>query len=132
MNGTEQFTDGESGGDSTVTIAAIGDLHVTETSVSPFRELFVELSDKADVLVLCGDLTNFGKTHEAEILADLSWPGPPPGRWSTEQRPGEVAGAGRQRAAGDGGRRQQREADQDPQHRVADRGAVQQRDRLVV
>jgi hypothetical protein len=31
---------------------------------------------------------------EAEILADLSWPGPPPGRWSTEQRAGEVARAG--------------------------------------
>ena len=69
---------------------------------------------------------------EAEILADLSWPGPPPGRWSTEQRAGQGAGAGGERAAGDGGRRQQREADQDAQHRVAERGAVEQRDRLVV
>ena len=69
---------------------------------------------------------------EAEILADLSWPGPPPGRWSTEQRAGEAAGAGGERAAGDGGRRQQREADQDAQHRVADRGAVEQRDGVVV
>jgi hypothetical protein len=69
---------------------------------------------------------------EAEILADLSWPGPPPGRWSTEQRAGEVARAGGERATGDGGGRKQREADQDPQHRVAERGAVEQRDGLVV
>ncbi|MGN6848581.1 MAG: metallophosphoesterase family protein [Sphingomicrobium sp.] len=51
-------------------VAAIGDLHVMEDSVAPFRELFTEISNNADVLVLCGDLTNFGKTREAEILAD--------------------------------------------------------------
>jgi Icc-related predicted phosphoesterase len=51
-------------------VAAIGDLHVQETDEAPFRELFTEIGSKADVLVLCGDLTNFGKTAEAEILAD--------------------------------------------------------------
>ncbi|HZU52239.1 MAG TPA: metallophosphoesterase [Sphingomicrobium sp.] len=51
-------------------VAAIGDLHVQEDSVAPYREMFTEISSKADVLVLCGDLTNFGKTKEAEILAD--------------------------------------------------------------
>ena len=51
-------------------VAAIGDLHVTEDSVSPYRELFHEISRAADVLLLCGDLTNFGKTNEAEILAE--------------------------------------------------------------
>src|SRR3954466_10621041 len=51
-------------------IAAIGDLHVMEDSVAPYRELFTEISGAADVLVLCGDLTNFGKTREAEILAE--------------------------------------------------------------
>jgi Icc-related predicted phosphoesterase len=54
----------------TLTVAAIGDLHVTEDSVAPYRELFVEISSAADVLLLCGDLTNFGKTSEAEILAE--------------------------------------------------------------
>jgi Icc-related predicted phosphoesterase len=54
----------------TITVAAIGDLHVTETSEHPYRELFAEISGVADVLVLCGDLTNFGKTKEAEILAE--------------------------------------------------------------
>ena len=28
-----------------------------------YRELFAEISEKADVLALCGDLTNFGKTE---------------------------------------------------------------------
>ena len=51
-------------------VAAIGDLHVREDSVAPYRELFAEISGAADVLVLCGDLTNFGKTSEAEILAE--------------------------------------------------------------
>ena len=51
-------------------IAAIGDLHVQETDDAPYREMFVDVSNHADVLLLCGDLTNFGKTREAEILAD--------------------------------------------------------------
>lgn len=51
-------------------VAAIGDLHVQEDSVAPYREMFAEISSNADVLVLCGDLTNFGKTREAEILAE--------------------------------------------------------------
>jgi Icc-related predicted phosphoesterase len=51
-------------------VAAIGDLHVMEDSVAPYRELFAEISGAADVLALCGDLTNFGKTGEAEILAE--------------------------------------------------------------
>jgi Icc-related predicted phosphoesterase len=54
----------------TVTVAAIGDLHVSDTSQGRYRELFEEMSDAADVIVLCGDLTNFGKVSEAELLAD--------------------------------------------------------------
>jgi len=54
----------------TITVAAIGDLHVTETSEHRYRELFAEISEAADVLALCGDLTNFGKIREAEILAE--------------------------------------------------------------
>ena len=54
----------------TMTVAAIGDLHVTEDSVAPYRDMFAEISRVADVLVLCGDLTNFGKTSEAEILGE--------------------------------------------------------------
>jgi Icc-related predicted phosphoesterase len=60
MNGTSE----------TITVAAIGDLHVTETSEHRYREMFAEIAQVADVLALCGDLTNFGKTREAEILAE--------------------------------------------------------------
>jgi Icc-related predicted phosphoesterase len=54
----------------TITLAAIGDLHVTETSHNRYRDLFAEISDNADVLALAGDLTNFGKAAEAELLAE--------------------------------------------------------------
>ncbi|MGK6355147.1 metallophosphoesterase family protein [Sphingomonas sp. DT-207] len=51
-------------------LAAIGDLHVTEQSEHRYRDLFARISEEADVLALCGDLTNFGKTSEAELLAE--------------------------------------------------------------
>lgn len=51
-------------------VAALGDLHVNENARQPYRDLFARIAQEADVLVLCGDLTNFGKTPEAEILAD--------------------------------------------------------------
>src|SRR4051812_27354216 len=54
----------------TITLAAIGDLHVTESSQNRYRDMFAEISEKADALALCGDLTNFGKISEAEILAE--------------------------------------------------------------
>jgi Icc-related predicted phosphoesterase len=59
-----------SASDGKMRVAAIGDLHVTEDSDAPYRELFTEISGAADVLLLCGDLTNFGKEREAEILAE--------------------------------------------------------------
>jgi Icc-related predicted phosphoesterase len=57
-------------GSGTITVAAIGDLHVTENGVRRYRDLFAEISDAADVLVLAGDLTDFGKPGEAELLAE--------------------------------------------------------------
>jgi Icc-related predicted phosphoesterase len=51
-------------------IVVVGDLHVTEDAVAPFKEMFAEMSRTADAVVLCGDLTNLGKTSEAEILAE--------------------------------------------------------------
>ena len=53
-----------------ITLAAVGDLHVTEHGENRYREMFEEVSREADVLALTGDLTNFGKTVEAEILAE--------------------------------------------------------------
>jgi uncharacterized protein len=53
-----------------LTFAAIGDLHVKEDRTSTFRDLLAEMSRAADVLVLCGDLTDVGKPREAELLAE--------------------------------------------------------------
>ena len=51
-------------------VAAVGDLHVGENHDRPHRELFERVHEDADVLCLCGDLTNFGKTREVEILLE--------------------------------------------------------------
>lgn len=53
-----------------VRVAGLGDIHVTEASDKRYRDLFAEISDNADVLALCGDLTNLGKPKEAELLAE--------------------------------------------------------------
>jgi Icc-related predicted phosphoesterase len=51
-------------------VAAVGDLHVGEGQDRPYRELFDRVHEAADVLCLCGDLVNFGKTREVEILLE--------------------------------------------------------------
>jgi Icc-related predicted phosphoesterase len=50
-------------------IAAIGDIHVSKTSQGIFHQLFAQISENADVLVLCGDFTDYGLPEEARILA---------------------------------------------------------------
>ncbi|MGI2031285.1 metallophosphoesterase family protein [Rhizobium panacihumi] len=50
-------------------IAAVADLHVKENGSQSYKELFAEISSKADVLVMAGDLTDLGKPKEAELLA---------------------------------------------------------------
>lgn len=54
---------------STVRIAAIGDLHVSKSSQGAFQPLFSQISHSADVLLLCGDFTDYGLPEEARILA---------------------------------------------------------------
>src|SRR5690348_17649481 len=56
--------------DRKLTLAAIGDLHVSEVRAANLRELFTEISSKADALVLCGDLTDVGSPREADMLAE--------------------------------------------------------------
>jgi Icc-related predicted phosphoesterase len=50
-------------------IAAVGDLHVSKTSQGKFQPLFQQISDAADVLLLCGDFTDYGTPDEARVLA---------------------------------------------------------------
>jgi Icc-related predicted phosphoesterase len=54
----------------TLTLAALGDIHVKDDRSASLRELFKEVSEAADVLALCGDLTDTGKLAEAEALAE--------------------------------------------------------------
>src|ERR1700744_762931 len=50
-------------------IAAVGDLHCTKESVGLLRPLFQQAEANCDVLLLCGDLTDYGTAEEAQILA---------------------------------------------------------------
>ena len=52
-----------------VRVAAVGDLHCTRTSEGAFQPLFAKVAETADVLVLCGDLTDYGTAEEARVLA---------------------------------------------------------------
>lgn len=53
-----------------LTIAAVGDLHVGASGgTRSFAELFERMSQDADAIVLCGDLTNVGSLEEAQRLA---------------------------------------------------------------
>ena len=53
-------------------IAATADLHYGKHSRGQCRDLFAEMSGSADVIVLCGDLTDYGLAEEAEhVVADL-------------------------------------------------------------
>ena len=49
-------------------IAAVGDLHCTVDSKGRLRELFARASQEADVIALCGDLTDYGLPDEARVL----------------------------------------------------------------
>jgi hypothetical protein len=54
----------DSGPGKKLRVAAVGDLHVGEAAKHPFQELFSRVGEDADVLCLCGDLVNFGKTSK--------------------------------------------------------------------
>src|SRR5687767_4180388 len=52
-----------------VRVAAISDIHYTKTSQGALQSLFAAITDSADVLVLAGDLTDYGLSEEAKVLA---------------------------------------------------------------
>jgi Icc-related predicted phosphoesterase len=51
-------------------IAAVGDIHVRETDKGKWVEYFKEVSRQADILAICGDLTDTGDEVEAQVLAE--------------------------------------------------------------
>src|SRR5262245_15713979 len=52
-----------------VRLAAVGDLHVKKTSHGHLAPLLASVNERADVLLLCGDLTDYGLPEETQILA---------------------------------------------------------------
>jgi Icc-related predicted phosphoesterase len=52
----------------TVRIAAIADLHCTKTSHGAFQQVFASIKESADLLLIAGDLTDYGLPEEAQIL----------------------------------------------------------------
>jgi Icc-related predicted phosphoesterase len=56
----------------TVRVAATADIHYGKHSRGQLHDVLSEISRSADVLLLCGDLTDFGLAEEAEqLVSDL-------------------------------------------------------------
>jgi Icc-related predicted phosphoesterase len=54
---------------SMVRVAALADLHCMRSSQGAFQTLFARISETADLLLLPGDLTDYGLPEEASVLA---------------------------------------------------------------
>jgi Icc-related predicted phosphoesterase len=62
-----------------IRLAALGDLHCRKGMQGRLAAIFERAAEEADVLVLCGDLTDFGTEDEARLLAkELSGAGKMP------------------------------------------------------
>jgi Icc-related predicted phosphoesterase len=53
----------------TIRIAAVSDVHYGKTSQGTLTSLFAQITELADILVIPGDLTDYGLAEEARILA---------------------------------------------------------------
>jgi Icc-related predicted phosphoesterase len=53
----------------TLRIAATADVHAKKTSQGAFQPMFTQASEQADVMLICGDLTDYGGAEEAKVLA---------------------------------------------------------------
>jgi len=53
----------------TLNIAAIGDIHCADDSHGCIQKLFAQLPARTDILLLCGDITDYGLPEEAQIVA---------------------------------------------------------------
>jgi Icc-related predicted phosphoesterase len=52
-----------------VRLAAVGDIHCTRNAPWSHQRLFSQISESADILLLCGDLTGHGLPEEARVVA---------------------------------------------------------------
>jgi Icc-related predicted phosphoesterase len=56
------------GSGSILRVAAVGDLHCSKKSQGQFQGMFTAAAEHADILLLCGDLTDYGLPEEALVL----------------------------------------------------------------
>jgi Icc-related predicted phosphoesterase len=57
----------------TLRIAAVADVHCSKTNQGSLQPIFAAANDLADVLLLCGDLTDYGYPEEARnLVAELA------------------------------------------------------------
>jgi Icc-related predicted phosphoesterase len=66
MNAMGDVSDGVS--KEVVRIAATSDVHCRRGSKGLLRPVFAEMAERADILVLCGDLTHFGLIEEVDVF----------------------------------------------------------------
>jgi Icc-related predicted phosphoesterase len=52
-----------------VRIAAVSDIHCGTAGQGAYHALFSEIDERADIFVICGDLTDYGLPEEAKVLA---------------------------------------------------------------
>ena len=52
-----------------VRLAAMADIHVGKTGQGVLASTFAQVSERADVLAICGDLTDYGLPEEGRVLA---------------------------------------------------------------
>lgn len=65
MNGETELTLSKA----PIRLAALADIHFGRDNVGTLQTLFAQASAAADVLILCGDLTDGGTTDQARLLA---------------------------------------------------------------
>jgi len=68
--GMTDATNGHRPSERAVRIAAAGDIHCHEGNREETAAAFATLEDRADLVLLAGDLSTHGETEQADILAD--------------------------------------------------------------
>ncbi|MBA3551129.1 metallophosphoesterase [Patescibacteria group bacterium] len=53
-----------------IRVAVVGDIHIHEMPMIDEKNFFLKISEDADILILCGDITNSGIVPEAEQLSN--------------------------------------------------------------
>ena len=66
-NATPDATEKKNG---KIKIAAVADIHIRETDKGKWTDYFNDISRNADVLLICGDLTDTGDEGEAQVLLE--------------------------------------------------------------